>query len=716
MLNLLLSPLLLLAAPQEQATVIWNSYGSEAGAAYGERIRLTDDLNGDDIADLLAWSPTASTDFLSNNGAVRAISLSDGSLLWEFKGWRDDQMMGEDIPFLGDIDQDGIQDILLTFPFESTQGLIQNGSALALSGQDGTVLWRADGSADFENLGSEPLILEDLNADGVLEIAMGHSDASGNGLSLNGRVQVLSGANGQALWATFGSESGEFLGEVLALPGDLNGDGIPDLMAGSPTASTSGHFRNGVVKALSGIDGSVLWSYYGTADFVSWGRKIIPARDVDGDGINEVVYSSPTAPAQGFWQSGILAVFSGATGQLLWQLEGSSDLMRLGQTATVVGDVDLDGALDFCLGIPHATVNGKLDAGQIRCVSGLTGATLWELDGEVLYGLLGENLEGLADLDGDMVYEVFTASADADANGMADSGFAMLVNGADGSIKWHLTGSTNGEHLGEHTFTNQDFSGDGIDDIVVGSPRAEHNGVFNAGKIFCIDSSTGNNLWVVGGTEKEQSVGYRMNVLTDCDDDGTIDLVATFHMANLNGLVSNGYMMCYSGATGAPLWQVNGTTDGEHLGNQFLLVEDRDYDDHFDFVSSSHFADHPTRPDSGLIRMYSAGWNKHLEIHNAIAGSTAEFTVRRAGSQNVIHLVSSLYGPGPTALSNYPGLTLSLTLPLHVVGQVTTNTAGDASLQATVPLSLRGRYVWLQGVSQTTTGFSLTNLASALIQ
>ena len=712
-----LIPLLLLSiSPQEQASIIWNSYGPEVGSAYGDNIRLTDDLNADGLQDLLTWSPGASTDFLSRTGAIRALSLADGSLIWQFTGWRDEQNLGVDIPFLGDVNQDGFQDILVSLPRESTSSLTMNGSMLALSGLDGSILWQVDGAADLEHLGSDALVLDDLDADGIFEIAVAFPEASTNGLSLNGQVQILSGATGQAIWATAGTEIGEFMGEVLGQPGDLNGDGTPDIIVGSPLASTQGLFKNGSVKALSGADGSLIWSYFGSANFLGWGSKIIPARDIDGDGINEVISSNPGASTNGLWQNGVIAAFSGATGQLVWQLDGSTDLTQLGETAAIVGDIDLDGVLDFVLGVPHHSANGMLDAGQIRCVSGLTGSTIWQLDGTVLYGLLGENLEALADLDGDRVYEVFTASPDADSNGMADSGFAMLIDGADGSIKWHLIGSTNGEHLGENTFTNQDFSGDGIDDVVVGSPRAEHNGVFNAGKIFCIDSATGNNLWVAGGSEKEQSVGHRMYVLTDANNDQTIDLVATSHEADLDGLVNNGYMICYSGSTGETLWEVTGTTNGEHLGQNFLLVGDRDGDEQFDFITSSHFADHPSRPDSGLIRMYSGGFNRHLSIHNAVAGSTANFSLERADIQETYHLVSSLAGPGPTDLLHYPGATLALTAPLWVVGQVTTDPSGDASLSANVPSSLHGRIVWVQAIRQTLTGFSLSNVASTIIQ
>ncbi|MBZ0253799.1 MAG: integrin alpha [Candidatus Methylomirabilis sp.] len=75
--------------------------------------------------------------------------------------------------------------------------------------------------------------LGDVTGDGVNEIVVGAPFYSDQTVNLGGKVYVFSGSDG-ALIRSFVGRDYELMGSALATPGDLDGDGFPDLAAGAP--------------------------------------------------------------------------------------------------------------------------------------------------------------------------------------------------------------------------------------------------------------------------------------------------------------------------------------------------------------------------------------------------------------------------------------------------------------------------------------------------
>ena len=91
---------------------------------------------------------------------------------------------------------------------------------------------------------------------------------------------------------------GIFSNSSLIEPGDLNGDGIPDLIALAPDADSAAGASDdvGLVRAISGADGSVLFDVRGdfAGDRLGSGSLIEPG-DLNGDGIPDLVALAPDA-------------------------------------------------------------------------------------------------------------------------------------------------------------------------------------------------------------------------------------------------------------------------------------------------------------------------------------------------------------------------------------------------------------------------------------
>lgn len=124
-----------------------------------------------------------------------------------------------------------------------------------------------------------------------------------------------------------GLESGDRFGDAMALAGDVDDDGVVDLVIGAPKTDLAGD-RRGRVVVISGADHTLLHVFEGTQDLHEFGLAVDGAGDVDDDGHADVIvgepwpYASAAAPGKAY-------VFSGLDGSLL-ALHGRHDGARPG--------------------------------------------------------------------------------------------------------------------------------------------------------------------------------------------------------------------------------------------------------------------------------------------------------------------------------------------------------------------------------------------------
>ena len=246
----------------------------------------------------------------------------------------------------GDVNGDGVPDIV-TAPGAGRQAQIKvfdGASGQLLAGPVGAFL-------GFEKtfLGGVYVAAGDVNGDGLADIIVGR----GSGKS---EVRVFSGASGSQL-SSFFAYAPNFGGGVYVAAGDVNGDGFADIITGPGAGNSAPQ-----VKVFNGLTDSLIASFLAYSPSFH-GGVFVAAGDVDGDGRAEIVTGAGPGGAPQ------VKVFSAATLKAIDSFFAYDPSFH-GGVRVAVGDVNGDGRADIITGA------GNGAAQKVRAFDGLSLAVL----------------------------------------------------------------------------------------------------------------------------------------------------------------------------------------------------------------------------------------------------------------------------------------------------------------------------------------------------
>lgn len=257
-----------------------------------------------------------------------------------------------------------------------------------------------------------------------------------------GEVRVFSGVNGSVLRTINTTLGVEALGTCVSGAGDVNQDGWDDIIASAPQYTLSAAIHDtGRAYVYSGKTGAVIWQWTGTTSGENFATSVDGGRDVNNDGWPDLIVGSPFSDPPGNGNAGRIFVYSGRYGTVLYSFQGLHGGDELGRSCALAGDVDGDGWADFAAG---ARLNDQVaaDAGMARIWSGRTGQPLFTFYGNQVGEFFGHAVASAGDIDADGLDDVIVGWPSADFSGI-DSGRARVWTGTPFGVTPYCTAMTN---------------------------------------------------------------------------------------------------------------------------------------------------------------------------------------------------------------------------------------------------------------------------------
>ncbi len=403
---------------------IWQFDGTGDFDEFGYSVAGAGDVDGDGFDDVIVGIPGADPGGLIDAGSIVVYSGIDGRVIWMIDGNQGGSEFGRAVAGAGDVDADGCDDLIVGAFLADNSNLVDAGAAVVFSGRTGRLIWRTDGFANSDYHGYSVASAGDVNADGFGDFVVGTRNHNRRGLAT-----VYSGSDFSVLMEFHGSGINDYLGTSVAGAGDVNLDGYDDVIVGAQGADPFGRDGAGSAFVYSGLNGAVILQFHGVDASDSFGASVAGAGDVDHDGVPDLIVGAPHANIDLWTEVGAAYVFSGTDGRMLLSFLGKGESGHFGSSVAGAGDVDGDLHDDLIVGAELGR-REILIVGNASVYSGFDGSRTWHFRGEQWSDLLGVSVSGAGDVDRDGFDDVIIGATGTDPNSLINAGSAF-VHGLD---------------------------------------------------------------------------------------------------------------------------------------------------------------------------------------------------------------------------------------------------------------------------------------------
>ena len=431
----------------------------------------------------------------------------------------------------------------------------------------------------------------------------------------DGASDACAGSSADAV--IYGAVAAGQLGAALAR-GDVNDDGVPDIVAGAPGGAGAVHIYAGPLTGAVQA-GATIAQLTGEGAGDGSGGSVASGCDLNGDGADDVAIGAWGHDQGGLTAGAVYVMFgplSGVTSlsaaDAVYYGESSGDWA--GWSVACAGDTDGDGIDGLLVGAWRED-EGTLDAGAVYLIEGSivpgTTASLSTADakmlGESAFDYAGHSVAGVGDLDGDGNDDVLIGAWGRDESG-SQAGIAYVVHGPiTGTVSLSqadakLLGATGGERAGSHVSSAGDVNGDGFLDLLIGAWSYPGDNT-DVGAAYVVHGPVSGSVFlstadrVFTGLVAGDRLGASGASAGDVNGDGFDDLLISAPRRDAGQIDSGAAYLLLGSASGLPTTLggaaavLTGEGPGDQAATAVIGAGDVDGDGDDDILLGAPFAD-----------------------------------------------------------------------------------------------------------------------------